>query len=246
MFDIIDTIKKLKKNTFAIINPLETKQLFENLYSIKDGDSNYFIYKKNNKVIAIDSGYKNSSTREMEIKKLPLELSEIDAIFLTHIDSDHAGCLYEESPVFDNTQIYLHENEKQHLNKNKQRVSLGFIKINHKLEVKRKITYFKTNKPFYIGDIKIQPVLTPGHTLGHTCFFIDDKYLFIGDSMIFKNGEGYRFFDLLGFNNQQNSQSLLKLKEFAIRNGCKYIITSHTGLTNDIEKAFKFYNKKLS
>ena len=40
MFDIIDTIKKVKKKTFMIINPLKTKKLFENLYSIEDGDSN--------------------------------------------------------------------------------------------------------------------------------------------------------------------------------------------------------------
>jgi len=246
MFDIIDTIKKIRKNTFSIIEPLETKQLFENLYSVKDGDSNYFIYKKGDEIIAIDSGYKDSKTRDLEIKKIPINLKEINAIFLTHIDSDHAGCLYEENSIFEDCEIYLHENEIQHLTKIKERVKLGFIKINHKLEVKRKITYFKSNNPIYVGDIKIQPILTPGHTLGHTCFYIDNKYLFIGDSLILKNGYGYRFFDLLGFNNKENSRSLLKLKEFAITNGCEYIITSHTGLTNDIEKAFKFYNKKLS
>jgi hypothetical protein len=43
MVDIISIIKKFKKNTFSIINPMETKKLFNNLYCIKDGDSNYFI-----------------------------------------------------------------------------------------------------------------------------------------------------------------------------------------------------------
>lgn len=246
MFDIIDTIKKVKKKTFMIINPLNTKKLFENLYSIEDGDSNYFIYKKGNNTIAIDSGYKDSSTRYQEFEKINIKVNEIDAVFLTHIDSDHAGCLYEESSDFNNTTIYLHENEKKHLSKSIERVKVGFLKIKHKLEVKKDITFFNSNKPIYIGDIKIQPILTAGHTLGHTCYFIDDKYLFIGDSLILKNGEGYRFFDLLGFNNKENSNSLYKLKDFAIKNNCEYIITSHTGLTNDIEKAFKYYNKKLS
>jgi glyoxylase-like metal-dependent hydrolase (beta-lactamase superfamily II) len=246
MFDIIDTIKKIKKKTFSIIAPLETKQLFENLYSIQDGDSNYFIYKKGNKVIAIDSGYKDSKTRVEELKKIPFPLNNIDAVFLTHIDSDHAGCLYEDDSFFSNATIYLHEREINHLTKKVERVKLGFIKINHELEVKREITFIKNNETIFVGDIKIQPILTPGHTLGHTCFCIDDKYLFIGDSLIFKKGFGYRFFDLLGFDNKENSKSLLKLKEFAISNNCKYIITSHTGYTDDIEKAFKYYDTKLS
>lgn len=246
MFDIIDTIKKLKKKTFAIIEPLKTQELFPNLYCIEDGDSNYFIYKKDNHVIAIDSGYKDSESRENELKKIPIKRDEIEAIFLTHIDSDHAGCLYENNKYFKNANIYLHEREKAHLFKNRERVKLGFLKIMHKLEVKSKINYFSTNDPIYIGNIKIQPFLTAGHTLGHTCFLLEDKYLFIGDSLILKNGEGYRFFDLLGFNNKKNTESLSKLKDFAIKNKCKYIITSHTGVSKNVDKAFKFYNKKLS
>ncbi|MGD1818334.1 MAG: MBL fold metallo-hydrolase [Pleomorphochaeta sp.] len=246
MVDIISIIKKFKKNTFSIINPMETKKLFNNLYCIKDGDSNYFIYKKGNKIIAIDSGYKNSTTRDDEFKKIGIQLEDINSIFLTHIDSDHAGCLYEENPAFNDIEIYLHENEKAHLLKKSERVKLGFIKISHKLEAVNKIKYFKDNSPIYVGDIKIKPILTAGHTLGHTCYFIDDKYLFIGDSLILNNGLGYRFFDLLGFNNKQNSESLLNLKDFAIKNKCEYIITSHTGISNDVEKAFKYYNRKLS
>ncbi|MGD1821472.1 MAG: MBL fold metallo-hydrolase [Pleomorphochaeta sp.] len=246
MFDIIDTIKKLKKNTFSIIEPLKTQELFKNLYSIEDGDSNYFIYKKGDNTILIDSGYKDSETRESELKKLNIDKNKVSAIFLTHIDSDHAGCLYEESPYFKNAKIYLHENEKKHLFREKERVKLGFLKIMHKLEAQNEINYFNSNSPIFIGDIKIKPFLTPGHTLGHTCFLLEDKYLFVGDSLIFKNGEGYRFFDLLGFNNSENSKSLYKLKDFAINNKCEYIITSHTGITNNVEKAFKFYNKKLS
>lgn len=246
MFDIIDTIKNMKKKTFSIIDPLETKQLFDNLYSIKDSDSNYFIYKKNNSVIAIDSGYKDSPTREMEENKIPINSSDVNSVFLTHIDSDHAGCLYSNKPIFKNSTIYLHKNEIDHLIKKVERVKFKVLKINHKLEVKREIKYLYNNNPIYVGDIKVQPVLTAGHTLGHTCYFVDDKYLFVGDSLVLKNGFGYRFFDLLGFNNKQNSQSLLKLKEIAIEKGAKYIITSHTGVSNSISKAFKYCEKEYS
>lgn len=246
MLDIINTIKKLKKNTFSIIEPLKTQELFNNLYTIKDGDSNYFIYKKGNNVIAIDSGYKDSETRDTEFNKISINKEEVEAIFLTHIDSDHAGCLYEKNPAFKNAKIYLHEKEKAHLLRKKERVKLLFFKIMHKIEAINKITYFNSNSPIYVGDIKIQPILTPGHTLGHTCFLLENKYLFVGDSLIFKNGEGYRFFDLLGFNNKENSKSLSTLKDFVIKNNCEYIITSHTGVTNNVEKAFKYYNRKLS
>ena len=45
-----------------------------------------FIYKKGKATIAIDSGYKDSSTRYEEFKKINIKVNEIDAIFLTHID----------------------------------------------------------------------------------------------------------------------------------------------------------------
>ncbi|MGH4036972.1 MAG: MBL fold metallo-hydrolase, partial [Sphaerochaeta sp.] len=239
MADIVDIIKKIKKKTFSIINPLPTKQLFENLYSIKDGDSNYFIYSKDDISIAIDSGYKNSETRKDSFNEIGISEDSISAIFLTHLDSDHAGILYEESSTFTNSKIYLHENEKLHINKEKERLRLCSIKVHHKLKIENSPIYFNTDKIFYIGPIKIEPILTQGHTLGHTCFLVDDNYLFVGDSLILKNGFGYRFFDLLGFDNKQNSKSLQKLKEFALERQFNYIITSHTGITNDIEKAFK-------
>ncbi len=246
MADIVDIIKKFKKKTFSIIDPLPTKQLFENLYSIKDGDSNYFIYNKDNISIAIDSGYKNSGTRKDSFNEIGIVEDSISAIFLTHLDSDHAGALYEKNSSFKSAKIYLHENEKLHITKEKERLRLCSIKIHHKLKIENHVSYFNSNKIFNIGSIKVESILTSGHTLGHNCFLVDDKYLFVGDSLILKNGFGYRFFDLLGFNNNQNSISLLELKQFALKRQCKYIITSHTGITNDIEKAFKFCNKKLS
>lgn len=247
MIDIISIIKKFKKKTFSAINPLATQKINENIYSIKDMDSNFFIYKKGNTIISIDSGYQNSQDQISSFSNLPFSSSDIEAVFLTHIDSDHAGCLYEENPkLYKDSKIYLHEEEKTHLLRRKERVRLGPFKIKHKLSTTRDITYFNTNEPIYIGDIKIQPILTAGHTLGHTCFFIDDKYLFTGDSIILKNGIGYRFFDLLGYNNTQNSNSLLELRDFAFKNNCRGIFTSHTGYTSDLEKAFLNCDKKIT
>ncbi|MGH4037518.1 MAG: MBL fold metallo-hydrolase [Sphaerochaeta sp.] len=246
MIDIVDIIKKTKKKTFSIIEPLPTGEIFKNLYSIQDGDSNYFIYRKGRDVIAIDSGYKNSQFRKKAFENISIKIEDVSSIFLTHIDSDHAGCLYEENSGFKNSKIYLNEKDRGHLNKKKERLKIFGFKISHKLEAINKISYFSCDDAIFVGSIKIKPILTAGHTLGHTCFFVDDRYLFTGDSLILKNGEGYRFFDLLGFDNKQNSKSLMLLKEFAIRNNVEYIITSHTGISKNIEKAFKFCNRKFS
>ena len=246
MFDIIDKIKKIKKKTFSIIEPLKTQEIANGLYAIEDGDSNYFVYKKGDKTILIDSGYQDSLTMYDEFKKININPDDVEAIFLTHIDSDHAGCMYEEDPSFKNANIYLHEYEKEHLYKKSERVRVGFIKVMHKLEAKQPITYFEKEEPIMIGEIKVLPILTSGHTLGHTCFLVDDKYLFVGDSLIFKDGFGYRFFDLLGYDNEENSTSLLKLKMFAELYKCKYIISAHTGVNTNVERAFKFYNNKIS
>lgn len=243
MTDIINITKKIRKRTFDLINPLPSGIIDENLYTIKDNDSNYFIYKKDDAIIAIDSGYKNSTSQKTEYENLPFSYDDIEAFFLTHIDSDHAGCLYDDKKY--SAKIYLHEKEKSHLYKKIERVKFGPFKIKHKLSTNKDITYFQNDNEINFKGIKIKPIHTPGHTLGHTCFFIDDKFLFTGDSLIFKNGIGYRFFDLLGFNNKQNSQSLTKLKEFALKNNCKCIYTSHTGYSNDIEKAFEKCDSKI-
>jgi len=246
MADIVDIIKKLKKRTFSIIEPLPTGEIFKNLYAIKDGDSNYFIYRSGSDTIAIDSGYKNSQFRKKAFENISIKIDDISSIFLTHIDSDHAGCLYEEHSDFKNSKIYLNEKDRGHLNKENERLKIFGFKIKHKLKAINQINYFNCDDAIYVGAIKIKPILTAGHTLGHTCFLVDDRYLFTGDSLILKNGEGYRFFDLLGFDNKQNSKSLMLLKEFAIRNNVECIITSHTGISKNIEQAFRFCNRKLS
>ena len=58
----------------------------------------------------------------------------------------------------------------------------------------------------------MKSIPTPGHTLGHTCYIVDDKILFTGDCLAINEKGGYSFFDFFTQYPGMNKKSLVKLK----------------------------------
>lgn len=110
---------------------------------------------------------------------------------------------------------------------------LPMVKINNEKHL------LKDGEIFYIDDIKIECILVPGHTWGHLVYFIDDKYLFTGDTIWFGADGGYSFIATLAEDNALSVRSLEKLeKNLRSRSGRILIITGHTGWTDDLDFAF--------
>ena len=92
---------------------------------------------------------------------------------------------------------------------------------------------------FYIGDIRIEAFMVPGHTWGHMVYLIDDAYLFTGDTIWFGADGGYSFISTLAEDNRLAVRSLEKLeKELRSREGNISVITGHTGWTDDMDMVF--------
>ena len=160
------------------------------------------------------------------MKRININPDEVTNLFLTHSDSDHVGAV----KLFKNAKIYLSKLEEQMINGKTSR----FFIFKNKLDVKYEL--LEGNQVINLSDVKIKSISTPGHTPGAMCYLVNDKYIFIGDSMSLKNGEADLFNEL--FNMDPETQKLT-IKKLAQLSGIKYIFTAHYGLSDNYEKTFK-------
>ena len=87
---------------------------------------------------------------------------------------------------------------------------------------------------------KIQCFLVPGHTWGHLCYLIDDKYLFTGDTIWFGPDGGYSFLDALAEDNELAKKSLAEFEQkLRARNLSPIVITGHTGWYDNLDWVFR-------
>ncbi len=135
---------------------IPTGQIIENIFAIRTGSANLFIYKKGLDWIAIDSGF-GSSILKREFSFLGINPNKITSLFLTHSDFDHASGL----PVFQNAQIYLSSNEEPMITRKMAR-KYGII---YNKRINRAYKLLKDNDEVAVGIVKVRAIETPGHTV---------------------------------------------------------------------------------
>lgn len=223
----------------AIFKPLNTGRIDEHVACVREWVANIFFYTKNGTTIMIDAGY-NYGRLEEKMGWLDIDPASIKQILITHQDTDHVGALETDSEqLFRDATVYIGEIENRYLTGETRRkvmhklYKLPMVKINNEKHL------LKDGEIFYIDDIKIECILVPGHTWGHLVYFIDDKYLFTGDTIWFGADGGYSFIATLAEDNALSVRSLEKLeKNLRSRSGRILIITGHTGWTDDLDFAF--------
>ena len=120
----------------------------------------------------------------------------------------------------------------------RRKVFWGLYKL-PQVKIDNKKVLIDDGQVFYIGNIKIEAFLVPGHTWGHLVYLIDDEYLFTGDTIWFGADGGYSFLNSLAEDRKLQNQSLKKLQEILKnRKGKIKVITGHTGWTEDLDFAF--------
>jgi len=230
MFNIKSETDKIKFNSETDkMTPLETQEIVEGVYSIKDSYVNLFLIKSGDKYIAIDAGNNLESVKQ-EMEKLNVDHQKVVAVFLTHSHADHVGAL----ELFKNATIYISREEEQMINRQTSRFSIFKNKLNYDYEL------VEDNQIINISDLKIKGILTPGHTPGSMCYLINDKYLFTGDTMSLKSGNVDVFNDFFNMDTKTQRKSLKKLTGFP---EVKYIFTAHYGFTDNYKKALKNWNE---
>ena len=208
------------------MTPVETGNISENIFALKDEFANMYLIKTGEKYIAVDTG-KDIEIVKAELKKLNVNPENVVAILLTHSDMDHVAGI----PLFKNAKIYMAKYEEKMLNGEEQKVP----GMNNEISRKDYIL-LNDNQNLEINGTKIHCILTEGHTSGSMCFQINDKYLFTGDILSLHNGklgESVKFFDL---NHDKTTKSISLVTKLP---NVQYILTSHWGISNDYTNAVK-------
>ena len=202
---------KISKGKYMVA-PINNEKVGESIYALRDKDVNAFLYKKENNIIAIDCGYKNSENITKAMDYFCINENDVSHLFITHLDLDHAGGIDKRCKrIFKNAKIYLGKIEIKYAENKLYRKKIGFIGLKSPIKLPDNCFILEDMQTEYIGNIKVQAILIQGHTLGHLCYLIDDKYLFTGDSIILVYGKGYCFYDLWNIDSKLNIESLEKL-----------------------------------
>jgi len=205
------------------MTPVETSQITNDIWAVRDGIVNMYLIKDGNEFISIDAGQKKRVVKE-EFQKLGIDPDQIKAVLLTHSDFDHAGAI----SLFKNAQVYLAKDEEQVINGETGR----FLWFGNKIDVK---SYkLLDNDVIWIGSVKILPIPTPGHTPGSTSYVVNDKYLFTGDALKLEAGNIDLFPKFINKNARRARKSMDKLTNLE---NVQYIFTSHYGYTDDYKSA---------
>ncbi|MFI3115875.1 MAG: MBL fold metallo-hydrolase [Clostridia bacterium] len=227
-----DNVKPVKLCGTGTFNPHKTAIVDEHLSCIHQKDVNIWFYRKNDTIIAIDSGYHTENSFFEDLKTLKIINDDIKAVFLTHGDVDHMGGLLSKNRFAKNAKVYLNEKEESMILGTAKRFGKGFIKIKNPVKFTGEYEVFKDNAEIFIENVKIQTFLCCGHTKGHTCYLFDDKYLFTGDSIAVNENGGHCFFNFYNMDTKESILSLNKLKNKLKDNPPSVICTSHNGIAS--------------
>ena len=222
-----------------IFKPLNTGFMDDRVSCIREYVANIYFYTKDGHTIMIDAGYNYDRLAE-KMQWLGINSKDIKEILVTHQDTDHVGAIEQGSDeLFRDATIYIGNIENEYLEGRKHRKVFWGLTTLPQVIIDNSKILIEDGQIFYIGNIKIEAFLVPGHTWGHLVYLVDDCYLFTGDTLWLGADGGYAFLNTLAEDRKLQCQSLQRLKEILVKRNLQLkIITGHTGWTDDFDFAF--------
>jgi len=206
--------------------PMETGQVVDNIFVVRDDFANVFIIQDSTQYVVIDCANNPAIVAE-QMEKLGINPDNVVAVFLTHTDGDHVGAL----SLFDKAKLYMSKEEEQMINGTKSK----FLWFGNSLP-RTDYILLKDRETVQIGNLKFEAFLVPGHTSGMTAYLLNDKYLFIGDIACLKNG---KIAPIPAFFDMDTEQAVKSHKIIRHIPTAEYIFTGHWGYTDDYQTAVK-------
>ncbi len=219
----------------GILNPCETGILDDRVRCVREYGVNLYFYTKNNQTIMIDAGYLEYPHLKDKMKEIEVKSEKIHDVLITHADPDHVGGIDDRGDgLFKAANIYISDIENLYLEGKATRRLLHSKAVRRPMiSNSKKIVHDR--ETLYIGDIKVQCFLTPGHTMGLMCYLIDDEYLFCGDCVALGTDGGYNFMWFLNVNSRENTKSVRNLQDQVTQYPIKRIFTPHTGMAESLD-----------
>ncbi len=206
------------------LTPIETGQLTDSIYTIKDSFVNIYFVKSGNSYVVIDGGNSIDGIKA-GLVKLNICPDSVVAILLTHTDGDHINAI----SIFPKAVIYMSKQEEQMINGETPR----FLFVKNR-KFKRPYNLLEDNQVIELLGLKIRGILVPGHTPGSMCYLINDTFLFTGDALSLKDGKIARFNQFFNMDSETAAKSMEKLTNFL---KAQYIFTAHHGISRDYRNA---------
>jgi hydroxyacylglutathione hydrolase len=204
---------------------LPTAAVADNVYAVQDGYVNLYLIAGNGGYVAIDGGNSAEHIRN-ELTKLRIDPGDVKAVFLTHTDRDHIAAL----ALFGNAKIYISNAEEQMINGKTAR----FLGLIHNALPVRYAT-LEDGQTAEVCGVRIQGILTPGHTPGSMCYVVNGTVLFTGDTISLKDGRAELFNDFFNMDTDAQRKDLKRLKQLT---GITTALTAHYGRADDHAQAF--------
>ena len=151
----------------------------EIIYSYEYDENCYLIYDEKGTGAVIDPG----ARAEDIIKKAGEKGVKIAAILLTHCHYDHTASLKLIKNAYD-ARVYSSFN--CNINIQNPSINLSGILSDNSVIFPQSDVILTDGEEFYIGDIKIKAIETPGHTSGGMCYLAEDE-LFSGDTLFLRS-----------------------------------------------------------
>ncbi|MDD4028675.1 MAG: MBL fold metallo-hydrolase [Caldisericia bacterium] len=210
--------------------PVPSGWISNECLALQDRCVNLFLYRINQSYIAIDTG-KNPRIVQEELKRYHISPSQIQSVFLTHIDRDHCGGL----ELFSNATIYVSSQEFS---------SKRFFWLPYR-HWKRFTKHYSFRvlddlQKITIETVSITSFLVPGHTPGHMNYVVNENALFTGDSVLFQNGRIRPFYSFLNWNHTKSVEYANNFSVFLQQHpDIQMVFSSHSGiLTKDSQNHF--------
>lgn len=222
-----------------VFKPLNTGWIDEHVACVREWIANIFFYTRNGTTIMIDAGYNYERLAE-KMAWLDIDPATIAHVLITHQDTDHVGALERDgSHLLDAATLYIGRIEDRYLTgEAKRKVIFGLYTL-PQVTIDNEKVLLDDGDVFWIGDIKVEAILVPGHTWGHMVYLVDDAYLFTGDTIWLGPDGGYSFINGLAEDNRLAVESLGRLERLLReRNIAPKVITGHTGWSDDLDFVF--------
>ena len=169
---------------------------------------NSYVIKTPTRDLVIDTGFNQPecyAALTEGLKELQVDMHKAD-LYLTHLHSDHTGLA--EAIITDDTTVYMSDADYEYLKKNilSNQWELAEMKFHKEGFPLSEIEAIRNSNParafapkqvftaktvndgdkIKVGDLEFTVILTPGHTPGNTCLYLErEKIMFTGDHILF-------------------------------------------------------------
>ena len=230
---------------------------------------NSYVVKTENKNLIIDTGFNMPECYEAlteGLKELEIDIEKSE-MFLTHMHSDHIGLA--PFVMNANSVIYMSKIDYDRLHNDspeyswdalyRKFISEGFpkeaIEQLHKSnpaeayapEKSFSAVTLKDGDKIKIGNYEFTAILTPGHTPGHMCLYLEEeKLMFLGDHVLFDITPNITFWTGIRDSLKDYIDSLNKIKKFDVETALPAHRKNEMDFYIRIDQIIKHHHERLA